>query len=324
MKGLTALFFHLKLKTKTPIFGMQFGLVLLLGALSINALSEDEHGHAEQAEHGEEGHIELTQEQIQHADITLATATSGTIRDVLPVYGVVATNAERVQSVTARFDGVIRKISKRIGDPVRKGETLLTVEANESLKAYSVVSALNGVVTERNANPGEKTGDAPLLVVQDFSTVWVELSIFSKDVDQVELGQKVRILSLDSNQVAEGNIIYIAPFGQGGNQAITARALVDNPNGTWKPGLFVNAQIIRAEIFAPVVVRNEALQIVEDHTVVFVQGEAGFEPRTVTLGRSDGELSEVVAGLSPDEVYVSKNSFILKSELGKEDAEHGH
>ena len=37
----------------------------------------------------------------------------------------------------------------------------------------------------------------------------------------------------------------------------------------------------------------------------------------MTLGRTDGELTEVVAGLSADEVYVSNNSFILKAELGK-------
>ena len=226
--------------------------------------------------------------------------------------------------MTARFDGVIREVKKSVGDPVRKGETLVTVEANESLKTYSIVSALNGVITQRNANPGEQTTDTPLLVVQDFSTVWVELSIFPKDVAQVELGQQVRVLSLDSTQITEGKIIYIAPLGQAGNQAITARALIDNPNGIWKPGLFVNAQITRAEIAAPVVIRNEALQIVEDNPVVFVRGEEGFEPRTVTLGRTDGELSEVVVGLSADEVYVSKNSFILKSEMGKEDAEHGH
>ena len=155
------------------------------------------------------------------------------------------------------------------------------------------------------------------MVVQDFSTVWVELSVFPKDVAQVELGQRVRILSLDSTHIAEGKIIYIAPLGQTGNQAIMARALIDNPNGIWKPGLFVNAQITRAEIAAPMVIRNEALQIVEDNPVVFVRGEEGFEARTVTLGRTDGELTEVVAGLSADEVYVSKNSFILKAELGK-------
>lgn len=291
------------------------GCCFLIALLSGHALAET--GRGEEAEHGEEGHVELTQEQIKHAGITLATVTSGTIRDVLPVYGVVATNAERVQSVTARFDGVIREVKKSVGDPVRKGEPLVTVEANESLKTYSIVSALNGAVTQRNANAGEHTTDIPLLVVQDFSTVWVELSVFPKDVAQVELGQRVRILSLDSTHIAEGKIIYIAPLGQTGNQAIMARALIDNPNGIWKPGLFVNAQITRAEIAAPMVIRNEALQIVEDNPVVFVRGEEGFEARTVTLGRTDGELSEVVSGLSADEVYVSNNSFILKAELGK-------
>ncbi len=312
----------MKLKThfNKPITHL-LGCCFLIALLSGQALAET--GRGEEAEHGEEGHIELTQQQIQHSGISLATVTSGTIRDVLPVYGVVATNAERVQSVTARFDGVIREVKKSVGDPVRKGETLLTVEANESLKTYSIVSALNGVITQRNANPGEQTSDAPLLELKDFSTVWVELSIFPKDVAQVQSGQKVRILSLDSTHIAEGKIIYIAPLGQTGNQAIMARALIDNPNGIWKPGLFVNAQITRAEIAAPMVIRNEALQIVEDNPVVFVQGEEGFEPRAVTLGRSDGELSEVVAGLSANEVYVSKNSFVLKSELGKEDAEHG-
>ncbi|AFU97798.1 efflux RND transporter periplasmic adaptor subunit [Simiduia agarivorans] len=295
---------------------------LAIALLSVQTFAET--GHEEETEHDEEGHIELTQEQMLHAGITLTTATSGTIRDVLPVYGVVATNAEREQSVTARFDGIIREVKKSTGDTIRKGETLLTVEANESLKTYSITSALDGVVTQRNANVGEQTTDTPLLVIQDLSTVWVELSVFPKDVSQVSLGQKVRVLSLDSTQIAEGEIFYIAPHGQGGNQAITARVLIDNPRGRWKPGLFVNAQITRDEVPAPVVIRNEALQIVEDNPVVFVQGEEGFEPRAVTLGRTDGELSEVLSGLAVDEVYVSKNSFVLKSELGKEDAEHGH
>lgn len=64
--------------------------------------------------------------------------------------------------------------------------------------------------------------------------------------------------------------------------------------------------------------------MMEERSVVFVKGEEGFEPRPVTLGRTDGEVSEVLAGLQEDETYVTRNSFILKSELGKEGAEHGH
>jgi len=305
-------------KTLIHVFAGFLAFTLLLGQV----LAET--GHHEEEEHGEEGHVELTPEQIERSGISLAQVASGVIRDVLPAYGMVVTNGERTQSVTARFDGIIREVKKRVGDSVRKGEALLTVEANESLKTYSVVSALDGVVTQRNVNSGDQTSDSPLMVVQDFSTVWVELSIFHRDISLVQEGQQVRILTLDSSQYADGKIIYIAPLGQGLNQAITARVLLDNPDGLWRPGLFVNAEITRAETAAPMVIRNEALQIVDDKPVVFVQGEEGFEPRVVTLGRSDGELSEVRAGLTLDEVYVSKNSFVLKSELGKEDAEHGH
>lgn len=291
---------------------------IALSLFAGQALAETEH---EDEAHGEAGPIVLTQAQIQYSGITLSKVASGSIRDVLPVYGVVVPNAEREQSVSARFNGMIRDVNKREGDPVRKGQTLLTVEANESLKTYSIVASLDGVVTQRTSNPGEQTTDTPLMVIQDFSTVWVELSIFPKDINQVELGQQVRVLSLDSNQSTDGKIFYIAPTSRGASQAITARVLLDNPGGLWKTGLFVNAQITRAEIAAPIVIRNEALQIVDDKSVVFVQGEKGFVPRMVTLGRSDGELTEVLAGLMLDEVYASKNSFVLKSELGKGDVE---
>ena len=283
-----------------------------------------ESGHGDESEHEEEGHIELSNEQIQHAGIVVSTVGANVIRDVLPVYGLVATNAESLQVVNARFDGVVRDVKKSIGDPVRKGETLLIVEANESLKNYPITSEINGYITQRNINIGEKTNETPLLVIQDFSTVWVELSIFPKDLPLVKLNQTVNIQSTDLKNISEGKIIYISPFGQVQSQATKARVLLENSNNIWKPGLFVNANITLDEINAPVSIRNEAIQVIEDKNVVFVKGESGFEPREVSLGRTDGQYSEVLTGLSVGEMYVSNNSFVLKSELGKEDAEHGH
>ena len=62
----------------------------------------------------------------------------------------------------------------------------------------------------------------------------------------------------------------------------------------------------------------------EDQSVIFIETDEGFEARPVTLGRVDGEISEVLAGVKAGDAYVTANSFILKSELGKGDAEHGH
>ena len=110
---------------------------------------------AKEEEHkDEEGQLDLTPEKIAQAGIKTEVAGPATIREVLPLYGTITPNAERVRDVSARFPGTIRNVAKKIGDAVRQGETLATVESNESLQAYAITAPLGGVVTVRNANPG--------------------------------------------------------------------------------------------------------------------------------------------------------------------------
>jgi len=58
--------------------------------------------------------------------------------------------------------------------------------------------------------------------------------------------------------------------------------------------------------------------------VVFVRTPDGFEKREVVLGRSDDKHAEVVFGLDAGENLAVTNTFILKAELGKSEADHGH
>tara|TARA_R110002072_G_scaffold183743_1_gene339975 strand:+ start:3158 stop:4099 length:942 start_codon:yes stop_codon:yes gene_type:complete len=305
---------------KTSIMNTIFTFTLCFAPTVV--LAESGHGDEEKQNEGG-GDIELTQAQIKHTGISFSQVGSGNIRETLPVYGVITRNAEQVQSVSARFEGVIRSVKKSIGDHVRKGDVLAMVEANESFKTYSVLSSLKGVITQRNVNVGEQTRDNALFVIENFSTVWVNLSLFPEDVSKVKLGQSVRIKSANNAISGEGDVIYISPLGNNDNQATTVRVLLNNADNLWKPGLFVKADITLSETLASTVILNEALQLVEGKTILFVKGEDVFEPREIILGRSDGEFSEVLSGLNAGETYVVKNSFVLKSEMGKEDAEHG-
>lgn len=291
----------------------------------------DSHGH-EAAERDERdaknessaGHVALTAKQITAAGIVLAEAGPASILETLPVYGVIAPNAERVRDVGARFPGVIRSVAKKIGDTVRQGETLASVESNESLQTYAVVAPLDGVVTARNANPGEQTGEKVLFTIADLSAVWVELSLFPRDIAKVRIGQTARVHSSDTGLNADGKIVYVAPFGSSTNQTLTARVLLDNAERRWAPGLYVAADITLAQSEVPLAVRSEALQSLESGTVVFVHDKDAFKPRTVRTGRTDGRWSEVTEGLQSGERYAAANSFIIKAELGKGTAEHGH
>lgn len=274
----------------------------------------------EEAAHA--AHVPFTAAQIAAAGITLETAGPATLRETLPVYGSIVPNAERVRQVTARFPGQARTVSKQTGSSVRAGETLATIESNESLQVYAVVAPLSGVITARNINPGEQTGDAALFTVADLSTVWVELALFPRDVPRVKTGQTVRITSADAGLEGDGRIVYVAPFGSASNQTVIARVLIDNATRQWSPGLYVTAHVTLGESAAPLTVAAAALQTLDGASVVFVRTAAGFEPHRVRAGRADGRFIEVLDGLVAGDVYAARNSFIIKAELGKGSAAH--
>jgi len=290
--------------------------------------TEKKGGHSEkEGEHAEEegeGHVELDEKAALAAGIELETVAAAGIREVLPLYGTVQPNAERVREVTARYPGVISNITKKVGDSVQQGETLATVESDESLRSYNVIATLSGVVIARKANPGEKASDASLFTVADLSTVWVELALFPRDLAKVRVGQNVRVKSADEGLSAEGKIVYIASLGQAASQTLTARVLLDNRDKRWAPGLYVTGNVALSEKQVPVAIKSSALQTIENRSVVFVQAGDGFQATPVEVGRSDGEFTEILSGLDAGSRYAAANSFVLKSEAGKGEAEHGH
>lgn len=74
----------------------------------------------------------------------------------------------------------------------------------------------------------------------------------------------------------------------------------------------------------PVAVRLSALQRMDEQDVVFVQQGDYFEATPVTLGQRDEQWVEILSGLEAGQRYVTKNSFYIKAELGKEGASHEH
>lgn len=285
---------------------------------------EEEHGEGKHGdEHGDEK-MKLSAEQQKNGGIQLAEAGPIDIQQTLPLYGVVVPNAERIQSIKARFPGVIRTVNRKQGDKVSVGDALATIESNESMKVYTISATMNGTITDRHAVEGEQTSDEPLFVVADMTTVWVDLSIFPRDVAQLQLGQQVRVEQVQRKLIDKGQLVYISANANPVNQAISARVLLDNSKGQWIPGHFVNAQATLSKTPVAIAVQNDALQTLEGKTVIFVKEADGFEPRPVRLGKADSEFSEVVEGIAAGDTYVARNSFILKSEMGKESAEHGH
>ena len=261
-------------------------------------------------------------EAAQRAGIEVAQAGPAQIREGLMAYGSIRSNAEREQEVRARYPGVVRSVAKRAGDGVAKGEALLTVESNESLQVYAIHSPLTGQVLERKANPGDAVdGTTMLMRVADLSSVWAEFAIFPRDLGRVRPGMRVVIRGSDTEQSDEAKIIYVAPAGYGDSQSVVARATVNNPRGRWVPGQFVTGDIETTAAEVPVAVKPTALQEFQGRTNVFVQNAKGFAARPVEVGRRSREAVEITRGLVAGERYAAQNSYLIKADLLKAEAE---
>lgn len=68
----------------------------------------------------------------------------------------------------------------------------------------------------------------------------------------------------------------------------------------------------------------DAVQTVEGRSVVFVVTDSGFRATPVLAGRRAGGYIGILNGLSGDERIAGTNAFLLKAELAKGEAEHGH
>lgn len=283
----------------------------------------DSHG-PDKREHAGEG-VALSDMKVAAAGIELLKAGPGILHGSLFLNGVLQPNQETLVQVTPRFPGIAREIYKRIGDQVKKGELLTKVESNQSLTAYELRAPLAGVVIDRQVALGEHVGEQKAaFTIADLSTVWVDFSVYRRDLKRVNIGDALTIDPEDAGPTIEAKISYVSPVGSSDTQSALARAVVSNTDLRLRPGLFVSGRLLFAGKPVNIVVQSTALQTIENRTVVFVRIGDKFEPRDVEIGGRDPEHVEILFGLLEGDLYAARNSFVIKAELGKGSASHEH
>lgn len=329
----------------------RFPLVLLVAALALplTACDEDAHdaddGHAHDSAaessdhdhgdgHGDEdghGHDEseadattIPAETAARSGIVVAAVGPGEIRQAVRLPGVIEARQGAIARVAARFPGAIRDVAVHVGDTVRAGQRLATVESNASLSTYAITTPLAGVVMTRDADVGGLAGESPLFEVADLSKVWVDLHVFGRDAQRVRVGAEVRVERLADGVVATAAIGQVLPATDVDSQSLTARAVLDNADGLWRPGMAVQADVTIGTTKAALRVPLGALQRMEGRDVVFVREGDTYTATPVRLGVRDAAFVEVTDGLSPGNEVVVEQSFLVKADIAKAGAAHEH
>ncbi len=201
-----------------------------------------------------------------------------------------------------------------------------TLDPSEGgLTTYEIRSPIDGVILEKHLNVGEAVAEnSELFVIADLSTVWVEVTVYAQDLGRVREGSLVFIHCKEIGKTAEATLTYIGSLV--GQESRSAKAVVklENPDRSWRPGLFVNAEVVDEDVDVPVAIAEEGVQTFRDWNVVFGKFGDVYEIRPVELGRRAGGFAEVLSGLAPGQEYVTTNSYVLKADLDKSGATHDH
>jgi len=202
-------------------------------------------------------------------------------------------------------------------------------ESDALLTRYEIVSPLDGEVLEKKISLGEMVkSETAVYRVANLDSVWVKVNVYQKDMGFLRKGEEVVISAGQGIPDARGKITFIGPLVGETTRTAHAQVLLPNPDGQWRPGLFVNAEISTARERIPLWIPQEAVATLEGRTVVFIPAAEGFKPKTISTGRSDRTHVEIVAGLSPGDPYVAKGAFEIKAILSTGSlgahAGHGH
>lgn len=268
-----------------------------------------------------EGRTEIENDIAEKAGISTTIAGPIQIKQTETVYGKTATEHTKISHLKARFPGLVLKVNAEIGDSVKQGQTLATIESNESLLRYTLKAPFDGVITARHANPGELADEQVLFTLADYSQLWVEFQAFPQQAKSMRIGQKVMLAS--DAQSASSSIQHLIPSPEG-KPYLLAGVPIDNKDGQWIPGAMVTGQVVIAEDQVDLAVDNRALQSFRDWSVVFIKIGDQYEIRPLELGRSDGEFTEVLSGLKAGDEYVVENSYLIKADIEKAGASHDH
>ncbi len=195
--------------------------------------------------------------------------------------------------------------------------------ARRRLGDTRVASPMDGVVTSRAVQIGQIIssgisnvgGGTTAMVVSDLSRIFVLAAVDESDIGAVQVGQPVTV-TVDAypGRRFAGTVERIAPRGVNVSNVVTFEVKIEvtaEDRGLLLPEMTATAEILVAEREDAVLVPADAVFRRGGRTFVAVPaagGEgaaaAGREERPVSVGVTDGRLTEVLEGLAPGDTVI--------------------
>ena len=157
----------------------------------------------------------------------------------------------------------------------------------------------------------------PLYKIANLNTVWAEFDAYENQIASLKVGQTIKVTTnAYRNEVFDAKVSFIDPLLNSATRTIVVRAVLNNKNDLFKPGMFVEGKIegTQENTTNKITVPATAVMWTGERSVVYVKtnpNEAVFEMREVLLGNANGDTYTILEGLENGDEVVTNGTFTV-------------
>ena len=298
---------------------MKYILLFSLLAFSQYAFAGPGHDHGESAFAGGAGpatHFDLTDQQITNLDIKSAKAEFLPMQNAVDILAFTELLPERTSAVSPHFEGTIVNIAVKVGEKVKKGQPLVTLQPlNVGTKKVTFYAAIDGFVTQLNAGLGEIVPTSKSIMhVGDPSQMLVRgVAYETPDIKSIKVDQNVEVhIDIDPDRHIHGKVQRIDRVIDPESRTFSVYALIDTPKGDIQPGLQGTMEIFTGDDLPVLAVPKRAVLGELGSHFVYVIEDKHVEKRDITIGVKTGHHIEIKSGLFPNERVVTNGNYQLQ------------
>jgi multidrug efflux pump subunit AcrA (membrane-fusion protein) len=234
------------------------------------------------------------------------------INKIYPATSVI--ESKKSYNVISKTDGILNDIFFSESSFVNKGDKLFSILSTSSIGEILITAPFDGYVGLTDYKIGDKLKNGDLLLtLDDMSSMKAFIYLPEKILPQISGNIKyIASSKLFPEQKYFGVISNIDQRVNRDSRTIRAYAIIDNKNNNLRPGLMLNIDIILDEIEATMLIPEESVLTSEDFSYVFVIEEDIAKLKEVNIGISSNGMIQILSGISSGDKVVTLGHEKLK------------